>query len=91
MQEAVIKGVAMAAFYDTEGREWLAEKIGRTSGIMSPKDKDPSALAPHDIVRLTCTVEGQQLVRETTVEAGTLDGLSSNGLLKLLDRARIIA
>jgi hypothetical protein len=80
----------MATFHDSEGRQWLAENVGRTSGILSPKDQDPASLAPHDIIRLSCTVEGGELVRETTLQPGTLDELSQEELVKLVDRAREI-
>jgi hypothetical protein len=78
----------MAAFYDNEGREWLAEKVGRTSGILSPKNNDPSVLAPHDIVRLSCTIDGQKTFCETTIKAGTLEDMSQEDFLELLERSR---
>ena len=81
----------MATFHDTEGREWLAEKVGRTSGILTPKDRDPAALAPHDIVRFSCTTDDGDLIREKTLQAGIFDDLSQEDLLRLLDNARKIS
>jgi hypothetical protein len=80
----------MATFYDNEGREWLAENVGRTSGILSPKDQDPAALAPHDIIRFSSTTDDGDLIRETTLQVGTFGGLSQEEFLKLLDSARKI-
>ena len=81
----------MAVFHDNEGHEWLAEKAGRTSGIISPKHEDRSALTPHDIIRFSCTIDGRETVRETTLQAGTLDDLSGEELLKLMNQARTVS
>ena len=81
----------MSAFHDNEGREWLAEKVGRTSGILSSKDGDPSALSPYDIIRFSSTFEGEESVRETTLKAGTLRDLSKEELVELLARAAKIS
>ncbi len=80
----------MVHVHDSEGREWLAEKIGRTSGILSPTDKPDALLAPHDIIRFSCTDVAGGLVRETTLTVGTLENLSEEELLDVLSQARTV-
>jgi hypothetical protein len=78
----------MRLLTDKEGRSWIAEQIGRTSGIVAPGKPPGSFPEPADILRFTCQSHSDEPQRETTVRANELDDLSDEDLLKLLDSAR---
>ena len=75
-------------FRDDDGREWTAERIGRTSGIVST---DPSRHLPQpsDIIRFSCRSEDEP-DRETTVQAGALEEYTEADLRKIHKTARVI-
>ncbi len=75
-------------FSDEEGREWTAERIGRTSGIVST-DPTRHLPLPSDIIRFSCT-SADESDRETTVEAGALEQYDETDLRKIHKTARII-
>ncbi len=75
-------------FTDEEGREWTAERIGRTSGIVST-DPSKNMPMPSDIVRFSCK-SADEPDRESTVEAGALERYQEADLRKVHREARII-
>ena len=77
-------------FDDEEGRRWSAERIGRTSGIVTPKDVGPSIPGPADIVRFVCKSEAGEGDRETIMEAGLLGQATDEELVAVLNSARRI-
>lgn len=80
---------ATRTFTDETNREWLAERVGRTSGIVGPDGK--SALpGPADILRFSCSTDPSQKLREATVTAGSLSELSEAQLREILGSARIL-
>jgi hypothetical protein len=79
----------MRAITDQEGRRWVAERIGRTSGIVRPDSSAGSGFPePTDIIRFSCESRRDEAERETTLRAGLLEELSDSELLTLLQSAR---
>lgn len=72
-------------FSDDSGREWVVERVGRTSGIVTHKGSVP---APADILRFTCKSDPEEGERETTMPPGSLDHVPLNELLEMLKTAR---
>jgi hypothetical protein len=75
-------------FTDEEGREWTAERIGRTSGIVST-DPTKNLPLPSDIIRFSCK-SADEPDRESTVEAGALERFEEADLRSIHKKARII-
>ena len=75
-------------FTDEEGREWTAERIGRTSGIVTT-DHSKHLPQPSDIIRFSCK-SAKESDRETTVEAGALEQYDDKDLRKIHKHARVI-
>ncbi len=73
---------------DESGREWSAERVGRTSGLMSRKGRGAPALEPADIIRFRCPSHPEEPEREVTAKAGLLEVLSEEELGALLKTAR---
>lgn len=74
-------------FRDKSGRKWIAERVGRTSGIVTGKSMK-SLPAPADILRFTCEDDGDEAERESTINAGALAEIDEAELQKILDGAR---
>ncbi len=74
--------------FDEDGKSWAAERIGRTSGIVGPKDADQSIPGPADIVRFVCKSDPNEADRETIMPAGVLREASDAELVKVLQSAR---
>ncbi len=72
---------------DESGREWSAERVGRTSGLMSRKGRGAPALEPADIIRFRCPSHPEEPEREVTAKAGLLEVLSEEELGALLKTA----
>lgn len=76
-------------FTDETDRKWLAERVGRTSGIVGPDGK--SALpGPADILRFSCSSDSSEKLREATITAGSLGDLTEEELREILSRARVL-
>ena len=73
---------------DDDGITWSIERIGRTSGIVGPKDSSHSIPGPADIVRFVCESESGQQDRETIMAAGLLSDASDAELVAILKSAR---
>lgn len=73
-------------FVDKSGRKWIAERVGRTSGIVSGKSMH-SMPAPADILRFTCQ-DADEPERESTINAGALGDIEDIELMKILEGAR---
>ena len=74
--------------FDEDGRSWTAERIGRTSGIVGPKDTSHSVPGPADIVRFVCKSDPKEDDRETVMPAGLLSEASDADLIEVLQSAR---
>jgi hypothetical protein len=74
-------------FQDENNREWVAERVGRTSGIVSSKS-DAAFPAPADILRFNCRSDPDEAERESTITAGGLGELDEDELRKILEKAR---
>jgi hypothetical protein len=72
---------------DDAGRRWSAERVGRTSGLVSTKRKPTGFPEPADIVRFTCESDQREHARETTTRAGLLEQLTDSELKALLNSA----
>ncbi len=72
---------------DDAGRRWLAERVGRTSGIVSTKREGRGFPEPADIVRFTCESDQKESAREVTTRAGLLEQLTESELKALLNVA----
>ncbi len=80
--------VSLRSFEDDQGRCWTVERIGRTSGIVTPKDGGGALPEPADIVRFVCQSDPDEPARETTMGAGLLTNSSDSDLLSSLQGAR---
>ena len=76
-------------FKDDSQRLWLAERVGRTSGIVGP-DRKSSLPGPSDIIRFTCKSDPAEKMRETTISAGSLGELTDEILHEKFQDARIL-
>ncbi len=74
-------------FTDDSGRSWSAERIGRTSGIVS-SGKLSNLPSPSDIIRFICQSDNDEPDRETTISAGALEELEESALRKIHSTAR---
>ncbi len=74
--------------FDEDGKSWAVERIGRTSGIVGPKDAGPSIPGPADIVRFVCKSDPNEADRETIMPAGVLRQTSDEHLIDVLQSAR---
>ncbi len=74
---------------DQNGRVWHAERVGRTSGIISTR-KSASLPPPSDIIRFVCESDESESVRETTIRAGSLGEMPEEELIEILFSARTI-
>jgi hypothetical protein len=72
---------------DDAGRRWSAERVGRTSGLVSTRRKSTGFPEPADIVRFDCESDKQEPARETTTRAGLLEQLTDTELKALLNSA----
>ena len=78
----------MRPLKDDQGRRWIAERVGRTSGIVPQKGSGSQAPEPADIIRFGCKSNPDEADRETTLRAGLLEELSDSELLAILQTAR---
>ena len=72
---------------DDAGRRWSAERVGRTSGIVSTKGRAAGFPEPADIVRFACASDREEPPREVTTRAGFLEQLTESELKALLNVA----
>jgi hypothetical protein len=72
---------------DDAGRRWSAERVGRTSGLVSTRRKSTGFPEPADIVRFDCESDKKEPARETTTRAGLLEQLTDSELKALLNSA----
>lgn len=72
---------------DDAGRRWSAERVGRTSGMISTKKDKPTFPEPADIIRFECASDGTEPAREITVRAGLVEQLAESELRALLNVA----
>lgn len=72
---------------DDAGRRWVAERVGRTSGMVSTKAKAAGFPEPADIVRFGCESDRGEPAREVTTRAGLLEQLTDSELKALLNVA----
>ena len=72
---------------DDAGRRWVAERVGRTSGMVSTKSKATGFPEPADIVRFGCESDRGEPPREVTTRAGLLEQLTDSELKALLNVA----
>ena len=72
---------------DDAGRRWAAERVGRTSGLVSTKRKAGGFPQPADIVRFECQSDPHEPAREITTRAGLLEQLTDSELKALLHSA----
>ena len=79
----------MRTFNDQEGKTWTADRIGRTSGIVTTKKGGHHSLPePADIIRFSCQSDPNEAERETTMKAGLLANSSDADLISSLGSAR---
>jgi hypothetical protein len=72
---------------DDAGRRWSAERVGRTSGLVSTKHRPAGFPEPADIVRFDCHSDPKEAARETTTRAGLLEQFTESELKALLNSA----
>jgi hypothetical protein len=72
---------------DDTGRRWSAERVGRTSGLVSTKRRSGGFPEPADIVRFACESDTGEPSREITTRAGLLEQLTESELRALLHSA----
>lgn len=72
---------------DDAGRRWSAERVGRTSGLVSTKHRPAGFPEPADIVRFECQSDPKESAREITTRAGLLEQLTDSELKALLNSA----
>jgi len=72
---------------DDAGRRWSAERVGRTSGLVSTKRRSGGFPEPADIVRFACETEPGEPAREITTRAGLLEQFTETELKALLHSA----
>ncbi len=80
----------MRTFEDEQGKQWAADRIGRTSGIVARGSGEKSFPEPADIVRFTCKSDPDEPDRETTMKAGIISTSSVEDLRSSLGAARIV-
>lgn len=72
---------------DETGRRWMAERVGRTSGLVHTKKDKGGFPEPADIVRFSCESDRRESVREVATRAGLLEQLTETELKALLNVA----
>ena len=72
---------------DDTGRRWSAERVGRTSGLVSTKRRSAGFPEPADIVRFSCESDTREPSREITTRAGLLEQFTDSELRALLHSA----
>lgn len=72
---------------DDTGRRWIAERVGRTSGLIPAKKDKGTFPEPADIVRFSCESDRSEQAREATIRAGLLEQLTESELKNLLNIA----
>ena len=72
---------------DDAGRRWMAERVGRTSGLVRAKAEKGSFPEPADIVRFNCESDRSESAREVTTRAGLLEQMTDSELKALLNVA----
>ena len=72
---------------DDAGRRWMAERVGRTSGLVRTKKEKSGFPEPADIVRFSCESDRSEAAREVTTRAGLLEQLTDTELKALLNVA----
>lgn len=77
----------MRSVKDSDGREWTAETVGRTSGLMSRSGLSKPELEPADIIRFTCRKDPSEAQREVTAKAGLFETFTAEELTSLLELA----
>ena len=77
----------MPSLTDDDGRRWFAERVGRTSGMISTgrgagkgRGEFPE---PADIIRFRCESDQDEDAREVTTKTGLLEQLTEAELLAL--------
>ena len=78
----------MRTFSDEQGKQWAADRIGRTSGIVARDGAAKSFPEPADIVRFTCKSDPEEPDRETTMKAGVIGSSTDEELISTLGSAR---
>lgn len=78
---------AMRKLTDDHGRHWVAERVGRTSGLVPTKSSKSGFPEPADIVRFHCESDRHEASREVTTKAGLLEQLTDSELRALLNVA----
>ncbi len=81
----------MRRLTDDMGRSWFAERVGRTSGMISTGRGSTKAKGefpePADIIRFSCESDEAEDAREVTTRAGLLEQLTESELQALLSVA----
>ncbi len=81
----------MRSLTDDNGRRWFAERVGRTSGMIStgrgPGKGKGEFPEPADIIRFSCESDENEEAREVTTRAGILEQLTESELQALLNLA----
>lgn len=72
---------------DDTGRRWVAERVGRTSGLVPGRKRPGGYPEPADIVRFACESDAKEAPREITTRAGLLEQLTDSELRALLNIA----
>ena len=65
----------------------MAERVGRTSGLVRTKKESRGFPEPADIVRFNCESDRAEASREVTTRAGLLEQMSEAELRALLNVA----
>ena len=77
----------MRRLTDEAGRRWIVERVGRTSGIVPPRQLSDKYPEPADIIRFSCETDRKEPARETATRAGLLEQMSESELRALLNVA----
>ena len=72
---------------DDAGRRWMAERVGRTSGVVPTKNSKTKFPEPADIIRFSCHTDRDEHLREVTTRAGLLEQFTEDELRALLQIA----
>ena len=72
---------------DDTGRRWVAERVGRTSGLVPGRKRPGGFPEPADIIRFGCESDAKETSREITTRAGLLEQLTDSELRALLNIA----
>lgn len=72
---------------DKEGRRWVVERVGRTSGLIATRKTTKTIPEPADIIRFSCESDNKEPAREVTTRAGLLEQLTESELNSLLNAA----